>query len=71
MYIPTSMTEYPPKLPHGSGRMMTLDPRRLLLAFEGHSSQQDVSDRLQKKQEKVPGPITGYQLLARSREVSR
>lgn len=59
MYVPTSMKEYPPILPHGSGRMITLDPRRLPLAFEEHSSQQEVSVRLQKKQEKVPDPITG------------
>lgn len=58
MCVPTSMKEYPPKLAHGSGRMMTLDPRRLLLAFEEHSSQQDVNDCLQKKQEKVPDPIS-------------
>jgi hypothetical protein len=37
---------------------MTFDPRRLLLPFEEHSSQQDASDRLQKKQEKVPDPIS-------------
>jgi hypothetical protein len=45
------MKEYPAKLPHSSGRMMTFDPRRLLRAFEEHSSQQDVNDRFHKKQD--------------------
>lgn len=30
---------------------MTFDPRRLLRAFEEHSSQQDVNDRFHKKQD--------------------
>jgi len=58
MRILTSMKEYPLKLPHGSGRIMTFDPRLLLLAFEEHSSQQNASDRLQKKQKNVPDPIS-------------
>lgn len=42
------MQNFPPTLRHGSGVMMPLDPRRLLLAFKSTKSQQDVSDLLQR-----------------------
>jgi hypothetical protein len=47
MVLPSSMTNFPSKLPHGSGRMMALDRKRLLLAFKKPHEREDVEGFLQ------------------------